>query len=104
MPRRVFLDDSITGNDPSVNVAFDQALEVKNLGATVVVDPADLPSADEILDSNNEQFVLQTDFKVLSILFLTSFNPFKCLVQRFKLINIIRNCWRILLVFVVSLT
>jgi amidase len=65
IPRRVFLDDSITGNDPFVNVAFEQALEVvRSLGATVV-DPADLPSADEIAVSNNETLVLDVDFKVI---------------------------------------
>ena len=70
VPRRVFLDDSITGNDPSVNVAFEQALGViKSLGATVV-DPADLPSADEIMDRNNEHFVSQTNFKVCLFLFI----------------------------------
>ena len=64
VPRRVFLNNSITRNDPSVNVAFEQALDViKNLGATVV-DPADLPSADEILASKNETIVLDIDFKV----------------------------------------
>jgi amidase len=64
VPRRVFLNNSITRNDPSVNVAFEQALDViKSLGATVV-DPADLPSADEILASNNETIVLDIDFKV----------------------------------------
>jgi amidase len=64
VPRRVFLNNSITRNDPSVNVAFEQALDViKSLGATVV-DPADLPSADEILASHNETIVLDIDFKV----------------------------------------
>ena len=64
VPRRVFLNDSITGNDPFVNVVFEQALEtIKALGATVV-DPADLPSADEIAVSNNETIVLDVDFKV----------------------------------------
>lgn len=64
VPRRVFLDDSITGNDPFVNIVFEQALEtIKSLGATIV-DPADLPSADEIAVSNNETFVLDVDFKV----------------------------------------
>jgi len=63
-PRHVFLDDSVTRNDPSVNVTFEQALEViKSLGA-MVVDPADLPSADEIMDQNNEHFVSQTNFKI----------------------------------------
>ncbi|KAI0342451.1 amidase signature enzyme [Trametopsis cervina] len=64
VPRKVFLNDSITGNDPFVNVAFDAALNVlRELGATVV-DPADLPSAEEIAVSNNETFVLDVDFKI----------------------------------------
>ena len=67
VPRRVFCDESITENDPYVNVAFEHALEViKNLGATVV-DPADLPSAEEIMASNSEDIVLETDFKVWSL-------------------------------------
>lgn len=64
VPRRVFLNDSITGNDPFVNQVFEQAIQtIKGLGATVV-DPADLPSADEIAVSNNETLVLDVDFKV----------------------------------------
>lgn len=64
VPRRVFLNDSITGNDPFVNQEFEKALDtIRNLGA-VVVDPADLPSADEIAVSNNETFVLDVDFKI----------------------------------------
>ncbi|KII91546.1 hypothetical protein PLICRDRAFT_135820 [Plicaturopsis crispa FD-325 SS-3] len=64
VPRRVFLNDSITGNDPFVNVIFEQALEtIRGLGATVV-DPADLPSADEISVSNNETIVNDIDFKI----------------------------------------
>ncbi|TDL20725.1 amidase signature enzyme [Rickenella mellea] len=64
VPRRVFLNDSITGNDPFVNVVFEQALKtLKSLGATII-DPADLPSADEIALSNNETFVLEVDFKI----------------------------------------
>lgn len=66
VPRRVFLNDSISGNDPFVNVVFEEALAtLRKLGATVV-DPADLPSADEIAVSNNETFVLDVDFKVRS--------------------------------------
>ena len=58
------MNDSISGNDPFVNVVFEQALAtIKALGATVV-DPADLPSADEIVVSNNETIVLDVDFKV----------------------------------------
>jgi len=64
VPRRVFLDDTITGNDPFVNVVFEQALvTIKSLGATVI-DPADMPSADEIVNSNNEIVVATIDFKV----------------------------------------
>lgn len=65
VPRRDFLNDSISGNDPFVNVVFEEALDtLRSLGATVV-DPADLPSADEIIASNNETLVLDIDFKVL---------------------------------------
>lgn len=64
VPRAVFLNDSISGNDPSVNIVFEQAIEtIRSLGATVI-DPADLPSAEEIVESNNETFVLNVDFKV----------------------------------------
>lgn len=66
VPRRVFLNDSITGNDPFVNIAFEKALRtIRDLGATIV-DPADLPSADEIVASNSENIVLDIDFKVNS--------------------------------------
>ncbi|PPQ74261.1 hypothetical protein CVT26_004453 [Gymnopilus dilepis] len=64
VPRRVFLDEKITNADPYVNIIFEQALEtIRKLGATVV-DPADLPSADELIDFPHEQFVLNTDFKI----------------------------------------
>ncbi|KAF8889209.1 amidase signature enzyme [Gymnopilus junonius] len=64
VPRRAFLNDSISGNDPFVNVVFEEALAtIRSLGATVV-DPADLPSADEIVVSNNETIVLDVDFKI----------------------------------------
>ena len=49
VPRRVFANDSITGNDPVVNQQFEKALDtIRDLGATVI-NTADLPSADEIL-------------------------------------------------------
>lgn len=64
VPRAVFLNDTITGNDPYVNEVFEQALAtIASLGATVV-DPANLPSAEAIAQSNNETIVLDTDFKV----------------------------------------
>jgi amidase len=71
VPRHVFLNDSITENDPSVNIAFEHALKViKRLGATIV-DPADLPSAERILTTSSDDFVLDVDFKVW-------FFPFCC--------------------------
>lgn len=73
--RRVFLDDNLTGNDPFVNLVFDEALKtIRDLGATVI-DPADLPSADEIPDSQNETIVLKADFKV-SFDFVLSYAQF----------------------------
>ncbi|KAJ7120177.1 amidase signature enzyme [Mycena epipterygia] len=64
VPRLVFLNDSMTGNHPSINVAFEKALlTIKALGATVV-DPADMPSAEEFVTSHNETIVLTVDFKV----------------------------------------
>ncbi|TFK39626.1 amidase signature domain-containing protein [Crucibulum laeve] len=62
--RDVFSNDGITCNEPSVGLAFEQALNViRSLGAAVV-DPADLPGADEIVASNNETVVLDADFKI----------------------------------------
>ena len=47
-----------------MNEVFETALQtIRGLRATVV-DPANLPSADEIAASNNETVVLNTDFKV----------------------------------------
>ncbi|KAF8878104.1 amidase signature enzyme [Infundibulicybe gibba] len=54
----------ISGADPSVNIIFERGLAViRSLGATVI-DPADLPSADEIAVSTNETLVLGIDLKV----------------------------------------
>ncbi|KAJ7691650.1 amidase signature enzyme [Mycena olivaceomarginata] len=64
VPRRVFLNDSMTENDPSIGVAFEEALiTIKALGATVV-DPTDLSSADEFIASGTRTRVLNVDFKV----------------------------------------
>ncbi|KAJ7888711.1 amidase signature enzyme [Mycena leptocephala] len=64
VPRRVFLNDSMTENDPSIGVAFEEALiTIKALGATVV-DPTDLPSADEFIATGTRTRVLNVDFKV----------------------------------------
>lgn len=63
VPRR-FLLDLITANGPFINQVFQQALNtLKSLGATIV-DPADFPSADELVSSKNETIVLEIDFKV----------------------------------------
>ncbi|KAF8871109.1 amidase signature enzyme [Mucidula mucida] len=62
VPRRVFLDSPEI--DQYVLDAFEGALDVmRQLGATVV-DPADLPSAEELVTGGNETIVLDTDFKV----------------------------------------
>ncbi|KAF9440277.1 amidase signature enzyme [Macrolepiota fuliginosa MF-IS2] len=64
VPRHVFLNTSISGDDPSVNIQFEKALDIiRSLGATVV-DPADIPSAEEIIVSKSEYFVLDVDFKI----------------------------------------
>ncbi|KAG6901830.1 hypothetical protein C0995_007401 [Termitomyces sp. Mi166 len=61
VPRQVFFDANDQSTD--ISAAFEEALVVlRGLGATVV-DPADLPSAEEILVSNNETVVLDVDFK-----------------------------------------
>ncbi|KAJ7266221.1 amidase signature domain-containing protein [Mycena rebaudengoi] len=63
VPRRVFLNNSITGNEPSVNATFEQALNtIKVLGAAAV-DPVDLPSADEFVTNSNEIIIEEVDFK-----------------------------------------
>jgi len=54
----------LTESDPFVNIAFNRSLEIiRALGATVV-DPADLPSAEEIVRSGNESLVALTDYKI----------------------------------------
>jgi amidase len=70
--RRVFLNDSFTGSHPSINIAFEQALlTIKALGATVV-DPADLPSAEEFRNHTSESFAARVDFKAWMLGSVTS--------------------------------
>lgn len=53
-----------TGNDQNIIAAFNASIRIiKALGAEVV-DPAEFPDAQEMLDSNNETIVLDADFKV----------------------------------------
>ncbi|KAH9477867.1 Putative amidase [Psilocybe cubensis] len=64
VPRHVFLNDSISGNHPSIAIAFEQALNtIRELGATIV-DPADIPSAEEIMNSHNDSLIFAVDFKI----------------------------------------
>lgn len=64
VPRHIFMAQKTDDVDPFVSEAFHMALDVlRNLGAEVV-DPADLPSADEISKSPHELFVMETDLKV----------------------------------------
>ncbi|TFY75630.1 hypothetical protein EWM64_g8381, partial [Hericium alpestre] len=52
------------GNDQNIIAAFNTSIAlIKSLGATVI-DPAEFPDAEEMLASNNETTVLDTDFKV----------------------------------------
>ncbi|KAG9124190.1 hypothetical protein FRC07_012490 [Ceratobasidium sp. 392] len=64
VPRAVFTDEDRAGNDPSINIAFNRSLEtIRSLGG-IIIDPADLPSADEIPGNANETIVLNVDFKI----------------------------------------
>jgi amidase len=63
VPRTVFLNQTITGLRDAEIAAFETALKtIRELGATVV--DADMPSAAEIVASNDEWAVLEVDFKV----------------------------------------
>ncbi|KAG8687222.1 hypothetical protein FRC11_007574, partial [Ceratobasidium sp. 423] len=63
VPRAVFTNGTLTGNLPIINVEFNKALDtIRSLGG-VVVDPADLPGANSVLD-NGEVLVLSVDLKV----------------------------------------
>ena len=68
VPRYVFMAQRTENVDSFVSEAFEGALDIlRGLGAEVV-DPADLPSADEISKSPHELFVMETDLKVLDSL------------------------------------
>lgn len=72
VPRAVFTDDAVTWNHPYINVAFNKSLQtIRSLGG-IVVDPADLPSASDIVQSKSQGFVLNVDFKVCSPLLVVS--------------------------------
>ncbi|KDN42660.1 hypothetical protein RSAG8_06617, partial [Rhizoctonia solani AG-8 WAC10335] len=63
VPRKVFMNETLMKTHPSVNAEFERALErIRKLGG-VVVDPADLPSAEEISYSQ-EEWVALVQFKI----------------------------------------
>ncbi|CAE6518857.1 unnamed protein product [Rhizoctonia solani] len=64
VPRKVFMNDTLTRNHPSIRAEFEKALKrIKKLGG-IVVDPADLPSAEEIVRKQEEFFTGAVEFKV----------------------------------------
>ncbi|KAJ1303839.1 hypothetical protein OPQ81_008260 [Rhizoctonia solani] len=63
VPRKVFMNETLTKTHPSVNVEFEKALErIRKLGG-IVVDPADFPSAEQ-MSYSKEEWVALTEFKV----------------------------------------
>ncbi|KAL5639531.1 hypothetical protein ACGC1H_006230 [Rhizoctonia solani] len=63
VPRKVFTNDTLTGDHPIINVELDRALEtIRSLGG-IIVDPADLPSANIVL-RNEQSLVFSIDMKV----------------------------------------
>lgn len=64
IPRAVFYNETISGNPPAINEALNAAIkQMEALGATIV-DPADVPSAEDLIASTAETTVLDTDIKV----------------------------------------
>ncbi|CAE7128941.1 unnamed protein product, partial [Rhizoctonia solani] len=63
VPRKVFMNHTLTKTHQSVHVEFERALDrIKKLGG-IVVDPTDFPSAEEMLHSR-ELFTGRVQFKV----------------------------------------
>ena len=86
VPRRVFFNESITK-------PICQLVVIKSLGA--VVDPADLPSANEIVASNSENIVLETDFLKSSLSVLLSlYKSLNIFSHRFNLMKIAGESFR----------
>ncbi|CAE6420112.1 unnamed protein product [Rhizoctonia solani] len=64
VPRVAFTNDTRTGNHPSINIEFNKALAIIRSMGGIIVDPADLPSAQELSENRrNEMFVLKIDLK-----------------------------------------
>ncbi|KAG8763151.1 hypothetical protein FRC12_008680 [Ceratobasidium sp. 428] len=64
VPRIVFMNDTLFKIHPSVHLAFANALEIIQSLGGIIVDPADLPSAIEIMENRNETLVLGVDMKI----------------------------------------
>ncbi|KAL5638925.1 hypothetical protein ACGC1H_003328 [Rhizoctonia solani] len=63
VPRKVFMNETLMKTHPSVNTEFERALErIRKLGGTIV-DPADLPSAEE-LSYRQEEWVALVQLKI----------------------------------------
>lgn len=61
---RIGVTRQFASNNSATLAAFNASVEImRKLGATII-DPANFPDADEILASDNETIVLDTDFKV----------------------------------------
>ncbi|KAG8774755.1 hypothetical protein FRC12_001844 [Ceratobasidium sp. 428] len=65
VPRAVFTEDRLTGNHPYINIVFNKSLEtIRSLGG-IIVDPADLPSAHEVVNAKKDEvFIASVDFKI----------------------------------------
>ena len=64
IPRAVFYNETLSGNPPQVNEALEAAIKQMTTLGAAIVDPADVPSALEVVTSTAERTVLDTDFKV----------------------------------------
>lgn len=74
IPRAVFYNETISGNPPAINAAINTAIKLmQSLGATIV-DPADVPSAPDLITSTAETTVLDTDIKVDLATYLSGVN------------------------------
>nr|GFD60722.1 hypothetical protein [Tanacetum cinerariifolium] len=62
--RAVFYNESISGNPPEINEALNAAIKKMASHGATIVDPADVPSAPDLITSDAEGIVLDTDFKV----------------------------------------
>ncbi|KIK54075.1 hypothetical protein GYMLUDRAFT_49025 [Collybiopsis luxurians FD-317 M1] len=63
VPRKVFFDDQ---THPVIVTAFEEAVQtMKEMGA-IIVDPADLPAAEELIENGweDEELICQVDFKI----------------------------------------